>query len=207
MSTTAADRTQATCSARVLAPHSPSGWAETAHTGQRGERSGGKLPGAGRDSPNSPGRGCGVDGAGRVRVLAARGVAAWSGLPRGRCTSWSAISPSGWRSPRTGGRARRRAAPGPCRRPSLPRGDVSRWCCSSPGSPRTPFSAGGGCVPACPRHRHDGCVAAACGVVVGVRAVLGVLREHRAGSSAETPPGADGPVRASAGHGHDCGVC
>ena len=48
----------------------------------RRARSGERLPGARQDSPDGPGGSCSVDGAGRVRDLAARGVAARSGLPR-----------------------------------------------------------------------------------------------------------------------------
>ena len=103
----------------------------------RRARSGERLPGARQDSPDGPGRSCSVDGAGpRPGSGCARGHGSvWPAAAR--YTSWSATSPSAWRSPRTGEQARLRAAPEPCKQPSPARGDVSRWCCSSRGLPRT----------------------------------------------------------------------
>jgi hypothetical protein len=79
------------------------------------------------------------------------------------------------------------------------RGDVFRWCCWSPGSPRTRSPS---CLKQCsglPAPKRDGQVAAACGVVVGVPAVLSVLPEHRPAPGGN-PCEADGAVGAAAGY-------
>ena len=104
-----------------------------------------------------------------------------------------------------GERARPRAPPGPCRRPSLRRGDGlaalarrrARRVCAHP--------AHRGRVPAFTRDRHDGPVASACGVVVGMFAVLGLLPEHRPASGRNSSE-ADSGVGAATGHGRDRGL-
>jgi len=115
-------------------------WAGTGHTGWRGDRSGGSLPGArhGRTARTA------LDAAAAWMARGASGIWLRAGSRlglacRGAVYILVGTSLSAWRSPRTDGRARRQAAPGPCRRPSLPRGDVFRWCCSSLGLPRTPL--------------------------------------------------------------------
>ena len=92
-------------------------------------------PWAGRDRRKLAARCCTVDGAGRVRCVAARGVPARPCCAAARSTCWSATWRCALRWRRTGAPARPRAAPGRCRRPMY--GGVSRWSCSWPGSART----------------------------------------------------------------------
>ena len=62
-----------------------------------------------------------------------------------------------------------------------------------------------GRVPAFARHRRDGRVASACGLVVGVFAVPGLLPEYRPASGRNSCD-ADSGVGAAAGHGPDRGL-
>ena len=108
-----------------------------------------------------------------------------------RCTCWSATSPSAWRWPPPG---ERRAGE---QRRSRAGGRGSCWG----RIPLVLLVAGLAAyaltqlleaVFRLPAPRHDGQVAAACGVVMGVRAVLGLLPEHRPAAGGN-PSEADGP--------------
>jgi hypothetical protein len=139
-----------------------------------------------QDSRDVTRRCCAIFGAGRVRCVAACGVPARSGLPRHRL-------PSG-RLPRVPSRPRRARANGRAREQRRgcaggrvsgmgadPAGLARRW---SGGVRAHPAARGG--VPAFPRGKRDWQVASACGVVMGMPAVLSLLPEHRPASAGDS---------------------
>jgi hypothetical protein len=154
-------------------------------------------PWVGWDRRKLAARCCTVDGAGRVRCVAARGVPARlavprHGLPAGRLPG-AAPCAGVARARRRAREQRRSGAGGRCmgaRPAGLARGRARRVRAH-------PAYRGG--VPADSRDRLDGPVAAARRVLVGMPAVRGVLPEHRPACGAGSA-GADGAVRAAAGH-------
>ena len=154
-------------------------------------------PWARRDRRNLAARCCTVDGAGRVRCVAARGVPARPavprhGLPAGRLPG--AAPRAGGARARRRAREQRRGGAGGRRLGACPAGLARRRARRVRAHP-----AHRGRVPAGPRDRHDGRLAAARGVLLGMPAVCGVLPEHRPACGAGAA-GADGAVRAAAGH-------
>ena len=143
-----------------------------AHTCERGE-SVEEIPSARPGSRNVAGCCCTISGAGRVWCVAARGVAAGPGLPR-----------HGLPSGRLPGPAPRARHPRAQRRAGEQRGCRAgghRACLGAclAGLARRrarrlrAHPAHRGRVPARPCHRHDGQVAPACGLIVGMLAVFG----------------------------------
>ena len=141
-----------------------------------------KFHGPGRDSRNVARGCCTISGAGRVGCVAARGVPAWPGLPRHGLPSR--------RLPRPAPRARHARAQGRAREQRGCRAGGHRAClgtCLAGLARRWPrrvraHPAHRGRVPAVTRGKRDRQVASACGVVVGMLAVLGLLPEHRPAS-------------------------
>jgi hypothetical protein len=171
----------------------------------RSEASVEERPWTRQDSRNVTGRRWRVYGAGRVRCVAARGVPARSDVPRHglRPRRFSCLA-SGTCRARADGRARehrrgraggRRSCVGTCH-PCLARRWARRVCAH-------PVHRGR--VPAFTRDRHDGPVASACGVVVGMLAVLGLLPEYRPAPGGNSS-GADSAVGAATGHTRDRGL-
>ena len=155
-----------------------------------------------QDSRDLIRRCCTTYGAGRVRSVAACGVPARSGLPgHGLSSGRLTCVPSRARRARARGRAReqRRGCAGG-RRSGLgagPAGLARRW---SRRVRAHPAPRGG--VPAFPRGKRDRQVASACGLVVGMFAVLGLLPEHRPASGGKSAE-ADRAVGAATRHRRD----
>jgi hypothetical protein len=154
-------------------------------------------PPAGQDRRNLVGRCCTIDGAGRVRCVAARGVPARPAVPRhGLPPGRLPCAPPRAGAARPHGRAReqRRGRAGGRCMGACPAGLARRRARRVRAHP-----AHRGGVPAGPRDRHGGQVASARGVIVGMSAVLGILPEHRPGCGGDSAE-ADGAVGAAAGH-------
>ena len=160
-----------------------------------------EIPWARQGSRNAARGCCTIDGAEGARCVAAR-CPGWAWSAAARSTFSSATLPCASRSPPTGAAPRPRAARVPCRRsPSLP-GDVSCWSCSSPGSPRTRSPSSSRPCSGRARGNHNRQVAPACGLIVGMLAVPGLLPEHRPASGGDSSEG-NGGVGTSARDRHD----
>ena len=190
--------------AHISAHRRPGRSPATAHTVSGGE-SVEERPWARQDSRNVTGRCCTISGAGRVGVwlragsrlgLVCRGTVY---LLVGYLAFRLALAAHG----RTGAPASSAGAVQAAVAPAwgrVPLVLARRWTRRVRAHP-----AARGRVPAFPRGQRDRQVASACGVVVGMFAVLGLLPEHRPASGGDSCE-ADGAVGAATGHGRDRGL-